>query len=59
MNKLIKNIEETVNAIKHSELRKNPQASAKACEIRRMIDELKKYVNANPQDSTNQGVLNI
>lgn len=59
MNRLIKNIEDTVSAIKHAELRKNPKASAKAFKIRRMIAELKKHVNANSQDSTNQGVFNI
>lgn len=57
MNRIIQIIEETVNAIKDSELRKNPKASAKAFEIRRMIVELKKHVAINSQDSTNQGVL--
>lgn len=57
MENLILKIEKTLAAIKHSELKKNPRASAKALEIRRMIAELKLYVNVKTQDSTNQGVL--
>ena len=57
MKNIIQIIEETVNAIKSSELRKNPKASAKALEIKRMISDLKGYVQ-NPKP-VNQGVLNI
>jgi hypothetical protein len=57
MNKIIKRIEQTLDAIRSVELRKNPRASAKALEIKRMIAELKNYVTEKQQDSTNQGVL--
>lgn len=57
MKLLIQKIEETLNSIKRSELRKNPKASAKALEIKQMIAELKKHVNTKSQDSNNQGVL--
>lgn len=57
MKKIIEKIEDTLNSIKRSELRKNPKASAKALEIKRMIAELKNYANTKSKDSVNQGVL--
>ena len=57
MKRIIKKIEDTLSEIKKSEFRKNPKASAKALEIKQMIAELKKQMNANSSDSTNQGVL--
>lgn len=56
MEKLVEKFEQTIEAISSNELKKNPKASAKAFEIKQMIDELKKYVNMH-SDSTNQGVL--
>ncbi|AUN97641.1 hypothetical protein C0V70_05830 [Bacteriovorax stolpii] len=53
MKNIIQIIEETLNAIKPSELRKNPKASAKALEIKRMIADLKSH----SKNHTNQGVL--
>jgi hypothetical protein len=57
MKKIIEKIERTINAINPNELRKNPKASAKALEIKRMIAELKNYANTKSKDSVNQGVL--
>jgi hypothetical protein len=54
---IIEKMEETLNAIKGSELRKNSKASAKALEIKQMISELKKCINIKTQDLKNQGVL--
>lgn len=50
MNKKLIKIESMLKTISLSELRKNPKASAKALEIKKMIAELKRYQN-------NQGVL--
>ena len=41
MKNIVERIEEALNMIRKSELRKNPEASAKAFEIREMIEELK------------------
>ena len=57
MKRILQKFEETLNAIKKSELRKNPEASVKAFEIQNMIDELNYLVNANSLDSPNQGLL--
>ncbi|MEA9358456.1 hypothetical protein SHI21_19625 [Bacteriovorax sp. PP10] len=57
MKKIIQKIEETLSAIHPTELRKNPKASAKALEIKKMITELKDHVNRKSSDSVNQGVL--
>lgn len=51
--RLIEKIEGTLRAIRESELKKNPKASAKALKIRKMIDELK-TITINSKD---QGVL--
>ena len=53
MKNLIQVIEETLDAIKPSELRKNPKASAKALEIKQMIADLKSH----SKNRANQGVL--
>jgi hypothetical protein len=41
MKKLIEKVEGVLKAIRESELKKNPKASAKALEIKAMIEELK------------------
>lgn len=53
MKKIIQTIEETLKAISPIEMRKNPKASAKAFEIKRMIEDLKSH----SKNQTNQGVL--
>lgn len=53
MKKIILTIEETLKAISPIEMRKNPKASAKAFEIKRMIEDLKSH----SKNQTNQGVL--
>ncbi|MBP9682418.1 MAG: hypothetical protein KBD76_13510 [Bacteriovorax sp.] len=53
MEHLIEKIEGVLRAIRESELRENPKASAMALGIRKMIDELK----MKTRNSTNQGVL--
>lgn len=53
MKKIIQTIEETLKAISPLEMRKNPKASAKAFEIKRMIEDLKSH----SKNHTNQGVL--
>ena len=57
MKQIIEKIERTIDAINSYELRKNPNASAKALEIKRLIAELKNYANTKSKDSVNQGVL--
>lgn len=54
MKKIIQTIEETLKAISPIEMRKNPKASAKAFEIKRMIEDLKSH----SKNQTNQGLLN-
>ena len=56
MKKIIEKIERTIEAINSYELRKNPKASAKALEIKRLIAELKDYAHTKSKDSVNQGV---
>lgn len=41
MKQIIEKLEGVLRAIRESELKKNPKASAKALEIRKMIEELK------------------
>lgn len=53
MKKIIQTIEETLKTISPIEMRKNPKASAKAFEIKRMIEDLKSH----SKNQTNQGVL--
>ena len=53
MKKIIQTIEETLKAISPIEMKKNPKASAKAFEIKRMIEDLKSH----SKNQTNQGVL--
>ena len=53
MKKIIQTIEETLKAISPIEMRRNPKASAKAFEIKRMIEDLKSH----SKNQTNQGVL--
>ena len=53
MKKIIQTIEETLKAISPIEMRKNPKASAKAFEIKRMIEDLKSH----SKNQTNQGDL--
>ena len=53
MKKIIQTIEETLKAISPIEMRKNPKASTKAFEIKRMIEDLKSH----SKNQTNQGVL--
>lgn len=53
MKKIIQTIEETLKAISPIEMRKNPKASAKAFEIKRMIEDLKSH----SKNQTNQGVI--
>jgi len=53
MEHLIEKVEGVLKAIRESELKKNPKASAMALGIRKMIDELK----IKSRNSTNQGVL--
>ena len=55
MKKIVNLMEETLNNISAIELKKNPKASAKALEIKRMISELKAYVQNLKTE--NQGVL--
>lgn len=53
MYRLIEKLEGVLRAIRESEFKKNPKASAKALEIKKMINELK-TVTVN---SKNQSVL--
>ena len=53
MKHLIEKIEGVLRAIRESELKKNPKASAKALEIKKMINELK----MKTRNSKDQGVL--
>ncbi|QDK42720.1 hypothetical protein DOM21_14925 [Bacteriovorax stolpii] len=55
MKDLLKNIEELIAKIGKEEFKKNPKASAKALEIKRMISELK--VNVTKPNAQNLGVL--
>jgi predicted nuclease of predicted toxin-antitoxin system len=57
MKVIIEKMEETLSAIKSSELRKNPKASAKDLEIKQMISELKNCINVKTQDFKDHGVL--
>lgn len=57
MKKIIQTIEETLKAISPIEMRKNPKASAKAFEIKRMIEDLKDHAMTHSKNQTNQGVL--
>ena len=43
MNQLIEKIEGVLRSIRESELKENSKASAKALEIKSMIDRLKKF----------------
>ena len=51
MQVIIEKVEGVLKAIRESEFKNNPKASAKAFEIIKLIDELK------TGNSTNQGVL--
>ena len=57
MKKIIQTIEETLKAISPIEMKKNPKASAKAFEIKRMIEDLKNHTKIHSENHTNQGVL--
>lgn len=52
MKELIVKLERLMMSIRESEFKNNPQASAKALEIRKMIADMKKYINEK-----NRGVL--
>lgn len=52
MKELIEKLERLILSIRDSEFKNNPQASAKALEIKRMIAEMKNNVSTK-----NQGVL--
>ncbi len=53
MKSLVEKVEGVLRAIRESELKNNPKASAKALEIKKMIDELK----LKTENSKNQGML--
>jgi hypothetical protein len=54
MDRIIKKMEGVLKSIRESELLNNPKASAKALEIKKMIEDLK---NTKTKNSTDQGVL--
>lgn len=56
MYQLIEKIESVLSAIRGSELKRNSKASAKALEIKTMIDELKK-LKMKTENPKIQGVL--
>lgn len=51
MKRIIQKVEETLDAIKHSELLKYPKTSAKVLEIKQLIAEIKRYENIKTHDS--------
>lgn len=52
MKELIMKLERLMMSIRESEFKNNPQASAKALEIKKMITDMKIYINEK-----NRGVL--
>ncbi len=57
MESLIEKIENLLKSIGDSELKKNPEASAKALEIKTLVEELKQTSNNKIVHSKNKGLL--